>query len=622
VIVQFSGVSKSFGSHDVLRDASFQINSSEKIGLIGANGAGKTTILKLISAVYESDGGAVTRKSGLQIGVLDQIPDFHEGTSVIEEGLRASNHLLRMEREMRELEHAISETPEAAALDRYSHLQHEFELKGGYSYAARTQAALRGVGFSKAALDQPSRNLSGGEKNRLALAKLLLSNAELLLLDEPTNHLDIRSIEWLERFLKDTDKTVVVVSHDRFFLDRVVGRVIEVVNGRIQDYRGNYSDYLQERTARLARQEKEWQFQREWIEQQEEYIRRNIAGQKTKQAQSRRKLLARVKPIEKPHSASLNVQFRFRPAERSSRFVLTTRDLVVGYEHKPMVRGIQFEVQRGERWAILGPNGSGKTTLLRTLMGARTPLSGELEWNEALDIGYYDQQLQDLRAESEVLDELRDLDSTATDGELRSYLAQFLFSGEDVFKKVGSLSGGEKSRLTLAKIIYASPQLLALDEPTNHLDIASREALEAALAEYPGTILFVTHDRYLVQKIASHLIYIEEGRARVFDRLSAFEEWLETDKKAEAGPVSTTGPALTQEKAGLSKNKRDQIEREVAGLERKIAAVEAELAELELSFQNPATGTDWETTHKRYADLKVSLDSLYTDLASRWELMQ
>jgi ATP-binding cassette subfamily F protein 3 len=256
-------------------------------------------------------------------------------------------------------------------------------------------------------------------------------------------------------------------------------------------------------------------------------------------------------------------------------------------------------------------------------MGARSPLSGELEWNEALDVGYYDQQLQDLRAESEVMDEIRDLDSTATDGELRSYLAQFLFSGEDVFKKVGSLSGGEKSRLTLARIIYAAPQLLALDEPTNHLDIASREALESALVEYPGTILFVTHDRYLVQKIATHLIYIEDGRARVFDRLSAFEEWLEGDKAVadSAQPAAHLGGS-TGERAGLSKNKRDQIEREVAGLERKIAAIEAEIAELELSFQNPATGTDWETTHKRYADLKLSLDALYEDLASRWELMQ
>jgi ATP-binding cassette subfamily F protein 3 len=311
------------------------------------------------------------------------------------------------------------------------------------------------------------------------------------------------------------------------------------------------------------------------------------------------------------------------PVERTSRYVLTTHGLAVGYEGTPLVRAIHFEVQRGERWAILGPNGSGKTTLLRTLIGARSPLEGELEWNEALDVGYYDQQLQDLDSQFSVLDEIRDLDSAATDGELRSYLAQFLFSGDDVFKKVASLSGGEKSRLTLARIIYAAPQFLALDEPTNHLDISSREALEAALTEYPGTIVFVTHDRYLVQKIATHLIYVEAGKAHVFDRLSAFEEWLAQELTPAGEVYDRTDRAPQTPPAGytLSKNKRDQLQKEVSNLEKKIASVEAEVAGLELSFQNPATGTDWETTHKRYADLKLMLESLYEQLASRWELM-
>jgi ATP-binding cassette subfamily F protein 3 len=628
VIVQLNGVSKSFGSQDVLRDVSFQINPSEKIGLIGANGAGKTTLLKVLSGVYEPDEGTVTRKSALETGTLDQIPDFHEGGSVLEEGFRASDHLRRMEDAMRQLEHSIALNSDPGSLDRYSHLQHEFELKGGYSYKARTEAALLGVGFSKQALDQPSRTLSGGEKNRLALAKLLLSNAELLLLDEPTNHLDIRSIEWLERFLRETNKTIIVVSHDRFFLDRVVSRIIEVENNRAQDFRGNYTEYLKERAERRARHEKEWQLQSEWIEKQEDYIRRNIAGQKTKQAQSRRKLLARVKPIERPQTAAGKVKFRFMPVDRTGRYIVSTRNLSVGYADMPLVHGLNFEVQRGERWAILGANGAGKTTLLRTLIGARTPIEGELEWNEAIDIGYYDQQLQDLNSQFTVLDEIRELDSRATDGELRSYLSQFLFSGDDAFKKVTSLSGGEKSRLTLARIIYAEPQVLALDEPTNHLDISSREALETALLEYPGTILFVTHDRYLVQKIATHLLYVESGKAHVFDRLSAFESWLEgADVEPTpaiplpAAPTNASPRSTGQAQPSLSKNKREQIEKEVTNLERKIAGIEAEIAELELSFQNPATGTDWESTHKRYAELKLSLDGLYEQLASRWELM-
>lgn len=634
MIVQLNGVSKSFGSQNVLRDVSFQVNPTEKVGLIGANGAGKTTLLKIAGGFEESDTGSVTRKSGLEIGKLDQIPDFREGTTVLEEALRSSEYLRRLETEMRELEHAIATETRSDILDRYSLVQHEFELKGGYSYRSRTEAALLGVGFSKDAAARPSRNLSGGEKNRLALAKMLLSNAELLLLDEPTNHLDIRSIEWLERFLRETDKTFLVVSHDRFFLDRVVDRIIEIDNGRLQDFTGNYSDYLKQRSEHRERQEKEWQLQREWIEKQEDYIRRNIAGQKTKQAQSRRKLLARVKPIEKPTHIPSQVQFRFMPVERVGRYVFMVRDLAVGYEGIPLVEGVRFEVQRGERWAILGPNGSGKTTLLKTLTGARLPIDGELEWNESIDIGYYDQQLQDLDGQATVLDEIRKLDLTATDGELRSYLAQFLFSGEDVFQQVSHLSGGEKSRLTLARIIYVAPQLLALDEPTNHLDIASREALESALLGYPGTILFVTHDRYLVQKIATHLIYIEGGKAHVFDRLSAFEQWLETkpDQSETGNELATTdsngvpvlsGVALEARDRPpvLSKNKRGQLEKEVIELEKDIADVESKIAELELFFQQPSAGTDWETAHRRYSELKGTLDNLYDRLQERWEMM-
>ena len=623
MLVQLNGVSKSFGSQDVLREVTFQINPTEKIGLIGANGAGKTTLLKLIAAAYEPDSGAVSRKSLLQIGTLDQIPDFRSVTSVLEEALHASEYLRHLENEMRELEHEIADGPARDVLDRYSKRQHEFELMGGYSYRARTEAALHGVGFTSEAFQQPSRTLSGGEKNRLALAKLLLSDAELLLLDEPTNHLDIKSIEWLEKFLKETAKTVVVVSHDRIFLDRVVSRILEITGTTVHDYRGNYSYYLKDRTERLAQQQKEWELQNEWIERQQDYIRRNIAGQKTKQAQSRRKLLARVKPLEKPKAMSAKVKFRFLPVERSGRYVLAARHLSVGYEDRPLVHSIEFEIQRGERWAILGANGSGKTTLLRTLIGARSPVEGELEWIQSLDIGYYDQQLQDLRVDTAVLDEIRELDSSATDGELRSFLARFLFSGDDVFKNVAKLSGGEKSRLMLARIIYGCPQLLALDEPTNHLDIESREALESALVDYPGTILFVTHDRYLVQKIATHLLYIDDGRAHVFDRLSAFEEWLQPGEPArESNPAAFQGMAPGSPRGrGLSKNKREQLEREVAEVERKIAFVENEIAQLELSFQNPATGTDWESTHHRYSDLKVMLEELYADLARHWELM-
>ena len=541
---------------------------------------------------------------------------------MLEEGLRAFDYFRRLEKEMAELEHSISVAHDSSALERYSQIQHEFELKGGYSYRARTEAALMGVGFLREALQKPSRALSGGEKNRLALAKLLLSNAELLLLDEPTNHLDIRSIEWLEGFLRETDKTVIVVSHDRFFLDRVVRRVLEVDRGQVSDYVGNYSDYLREREERLARQQKEFELQKEWIAGQEDYIRRNIAGQKTKQAQSRRKLLARVKPLQQPASSSTRVKFRFLPTERTSRYILTTRNLSVGHGEVPLVRSIAFEIQRGERWAILGANGSGKTTLLRTLTAQLAPIEGEIDWSDALDVGYYDQQLQDLNPAASPLDEIRELDPRASDGELRGYLAQFLFSGDDVHKTVRSLSGGEKSRLMLARIIYEQPQILALDEPTNHLDIASREALETALQEYSGTILFVTHDRYLVQKIASHLMYIEDGKAHVFDRLSAFEEWLATPAAEAAVRTATTAANKTKPAAGgMSKNRRERLQKEAADLEAQIATVETDLQGIEESFKTPNAQTNWEEVHRRYDDLKKNLDALYLQLNERWEAL-
>jgi ATP-binding cassette subfamily F protein 3 len=623
VLVQLQNVSKSFGAQSVLRDLTFQINPTEKIGLIGGNGAGKSTLLKLITGMEEPDQGVIHRKSGLLTGSLDQIPDFHDRTTVLDEALQSFRPLLDSEKEMRSLEQQIAADNSNDAHERYSHLQHAFELRGGYSFRARTEGALLGVGFRKSALDQSSASLSGGEKNRLALARLLLSESELLLLDEPTNHLDIRSIEWLERFLTETSKTILVVSHDRFFLDRVATRILEVNGGRVEDYRGNYSAYLRERAERFARQQKEWALQKEWIENQEDYIRRNIAGQKTKQAQSRRKLLARLKPIERPRNASSRVTFRFLPVERSSRSVLRTRGLSIGYD-RPLVENLQFEVQRGERWAILGGNGSGKTTMLRTIVGQIPPISGELEWSETLDFGYYDQQLGDLRPESQVLDEIRGLDNTSTDGELRGYLAQFLFSGDDIFKKVGDLSGGEKSRLALAKIIYQQPQLLALDEPTNHLDISSREALEEALLSYPGTILFVTHDRYLAGKIATHLLYIEGGRAYLFDRLSAFEEWLNDRGRAPEAGDAVDSEARTERApspAGMSKNRREKLQSEIAQLEAKITGIEGELAELETTFSKPDPLMNWEDAHRRYATLKASLDQLYIDLAERSDLI-
>ena len=623
MLLQLSSVSKSYGAQTVLRDATFQINPGEKVGLIGTNGSGKTTLLKILSNTLEHDEGLVSRRSGLVTGTLEQIPDFHESTTVLDEALRSFGSLIALEEELRNLEHQISGHANPELLDRYAAMQHEFEHKGGYRFRSMAEAAVLGIGFSRPMLSRETRALSGGEKNRLALAKLLLSEADLLLLDEPTNHLDIRSIEWLEKFLKETAKTILVVSHDRIFLDRVVNRILEIDNSRLSSYPGNYTDYVRGRAERLAQQEKEWDLQKRWIENQEDYIRRNLAGQKTKQAKSRRNLLARVHRLERPKASSEKVKFKFLPVDRGSRHVLRTEGLTVGYD-KTLIGNLNFSVERGERWAILGANGSGKTTLLRTLTGEVSPIAGDMEWAEGLELGYYDQQLSGLDPAATVLEEVRSLDMKPTDGELRAYLAMFLFSGDDVLKKVASLSGGEKSRLALAKIIFEGPALLALDEPTNHLDIASREALESALLDYPGTILFVTHDRYLARKLATRLMYIEDQRAHTFDRLSAFEDWLLEDRTSSRGAAEPAGIAQRASSVAvpaMSKNRRDKLQNEVKQIEENISRLETEQKSLEEGFANPDPSMNWQLAQERYAAIRKELESLYTALGAQWEQM-
>jgi ATP-binding cassette subfamily F protein 3 len=336
-------------------------------------------------------------------------------------------------------------------------------------------------------------------------------------------------------------------------------------------------------------------------------------------------MLERVQRIAKPKSASSQVKFRFLPAERGSRFVVQARDLTIGYG-TPLVNNLSVDIERGSRWAILGGNGAGKTTLLKTLVGTIAPLSGELSWSEGAGVGYYDQQLADLRKDATVLEEIRMLDPTATDGELRSYLAQFLFSGDEVFNSVSNLSGGEKSRVALAKIIYQSPTILALDEPTNHLDIGSREALENALTDYPGTIVFVTHDRYLAQKLATHLLYIEDGTAHLFDRLSAFEEWLERDTNVQPAAAKTKALASPSSSppsapATMSKNRREKLTAEIAQTENRIEQLEQDLKALEGQFSNPAPDMNWEESHRRHAEIQKSLEALYSQLGELSELL-
>ncbi|HET8783614.1 MAG TPA: ABC-F family ATP-binding cassette domain-containing protein, partial [Pyrinomonadaceae bacterium] len=527
---RLSEVHKSYGTQDVLRGTSLQVNPGEHVGLVGRNGAGKSTIFRLVRGEETADRGEVVRARGVKLGLLDQHVHFKPGSTVHESALAAFGRLQQIEHEMHELEHRMADAGDdlEKILERYSDLQQEFEHEGGFEYAARAESILQGLGFDREMWSLETEKLSGGQQNRLGLACLLLAAPDVLLLDEPTNHLDVNAVEWLEQFLREYSSAFVIISHDRYFLDRCCRRIIELENGRAANYNGNYSDYLVEREERREAQQRAYDNQQQLIAKTQEFIRRNIAGQKTKQAKSRRKMLEKLERIDAVRPDQSSGDFRLQAIERTGNHVLTVMDLAVGYPDKLLAEKIAFILRRGECLGIIGPNGSGKTTFLRTILKKIEPLAGEVRWGTKVQIGYYAQQLDDLDDRNEIIMELRRVaPSTATAGELRSFLAKFLFTGDDVYKHVRDLSGGEKGRLALAKLIYSRVNVLVLDEPTNHLDIPSREALEEALSAYEGTIVTISHDRYFLDRVATQILALDGiGGAEHYDGdYTEYHDW-------------------------------------------------------------------------------------------------
>ena len=530
MLFRLSDVFKSYGVQDVLRGTSLQINPGEHVGLVGRNGAGKSTIFRLVRGEESADKGEVIKARGVRLGLLDQHVHFDAGSTVHESALAAFGHLQQIEHEMHELEHVMSE-PGAdleKVLERYSDLQHQFEHEGGFEYTAKAEAILLGLGFDKETWSMETSKLSGGQQNRLGLARLLLAAPDVLLLDEPTNHLDVHAVEWLEEFLQSYQSAYVIISHDRYFLDQACRRIIELENGKAASYTGNYSSFLIEREERREAQQRAYDNQQQLIAKTQEFIRRNLAGQKTKQAKSRRTMLEKLERVDAVRRDQSSGDFRLQAIERTGNHVLTVTDLTVGYPDKLLAGTISFILRRGECLGIIGPNGSGKTTFLRTILNQVAPLTGEVRWGSKVQIGYYAQQLDDLDDRNEIIMELRRVaPSSATAGELRSFLAKFLFTGDDVYKHVRDLSGGEKGRLALAKLIYSRVNVLVLDEPTNHLDIPSREALEDALSAYEGTIITISHDRYFLDRVATQILALDgEGKAEHYDGdYTEYHDW-------------------------------------------------------------------------------------------------
>jgi ATP-binding cassette subfamily F protein 3 len=580
VLYRFENVVKRFGPREVLKGASWQHNPGEKVGLIGRNGAGKTTLLRLVLGREETDSGRVLRASGIRIGSVDQSLDA-SATAGAGETLEnyvagAFEHLHRIEAEMRELEQRLAETgaDHDSIAHRYDRLQHRFETEGGYAMHAEVERMLSGLGFDAGDFRRPMAELSGGQKNRAMLCRALLGDPDVLLLDEPTNHLDYSGMEFLEEHLRQSRRAFLVVSHDRRFLNRVCTTILDLEFGRLTEYPGNYDAYRVQKAERILAATRAYEKQRDYIEKTEEFIRRNIAGQKTKQARGRRTHLEKIERLDKPTEDGTEVAFQFQADKKGGRTFLRVRRLDAGYEiGRPIVRGVDFELFRGERLAILGENGCGKSTLLKTLAGRLPPLEGTVELGHDVSAGYYDQELRDLDPKKRAIDAIWDLHRTETELQVRSYLALFDFREEEVFAPIAGLSGGEKGRLSLAVVMKQNHNLLLLDEPTNHLDLEAREALEESLEAFPGSIVFVSHDRAFVDRIATRVLDIDRGRPRLMEgnysetaeeRRARRREPVPAQTPKPAPPVKTPEAKRPAEGRGAKKPAEDRGERKPA----------------------------------------------------------
>ena len=520
-LIRLEHVTKLYDPDLILDDISVSIAHGDRLGLIGRNGTGKTTLLKIINGLLSNFKGKVVAAKGLRIGYLSQEPELARDCTLRQEMLKVFEKRRALEDKMLRLAEEM-ETEEAPhLLAAYARIQEQHEQLGGYDYEHEINRILGGLGFSELDFNLPIRVLSGGQKSRATLAKLLLEKPDLLLFDEPTNHLDINGIEWLENYLNiEYNGAVLVVSHDRYFLDKVVRKVWELEDHKIKVYRGNYSKYIETKRVEALVAERSFKKQRAFIEHEEDFIRRNMAGQRTREAQGRQKKLNRLERVEKPKSDDPTLNLNFTPETRGGNDILRCQNVGKTFSGKVIFRDLNFEVYRRDVIGIVGANGTGKTTFFRMILGDEASTDGEMWVGPTLKFGYYAQELEGLNPDNEIIDEIWALRPKHTHGEIRSFLSKFLFSGDDVFKRVGDLSGGEQSRVLLAKLLLANANVLLLDEPTNHLDIPAREALEAALAEYPATLFIISHDRYLLNSLATKLLIFDGkpgGTAELFE---------------------------------------------------------------------------------------------------------
>lgn len=624
MILSTSGIKKSFITHEVLKNVTFHIEAREKLALIGVNGAGKSTLFHILRGEMEPDEGQIFIQKNLRIGYLPQTADYQSDNRIEDELLTVFKSLQEMEAEMRSLEQIMQSGASPEQMDRYSKLLHDFEEQNGYGYHSMVRGVLNGLGFEEEEYQLPINYLSGGQKTRIMLGKLLLQAPDLLLLDEPTNHLDIESISWLESYLAAYKGAAIIISHDRYFLDKLCTKTMEIERGVATVYNGNYSYYIGEKEVRQKVAMREYEAQQTEIKRQEEIITklRGYGMEKfIRRAQSREKILDKMELIDRPTELNASMNLHFTPSIQSAEIVLTAQEVSKQFDGRELFRGANFQIRRGERVALIGANGIGKTTLFKMIMGQLSPTYGDLHLGVKVYPGYYDQTQENLSPEKSILDEIYDSYPNLTIPQIRNILGSFLFRGDDVFKQIKTLSGGEKARVSLCKIMLGDANFLLLDEPTNHLDIISREILESNLVSYEGTLLFISHDRYFINQVATRIIELTPDE--IIPYLGNYDFYLEhrrviEQKKQEEQPASINKESYNQQKMASSelrkkKARRNKLEKEIEGAEEQIEIIKEKMLLPE-----------YYSSAQKYSELEQQVEALegsIMEMMEEWDVL-
>lgn len=633
IVLSCNNLNKSFGIDSILENVNFTVNEYDKIGIIGVNGTGKTTLFKIISGIYGYDSGDIYTSKDCEIGYLEQNTNFHSENTILEEVLEVFKDVIEMEKYLRDLEHKISEessntnsTTLEKLMNEYSNKLEAFSDMNGYGYKSEAKGVLKGLGFSDEDMDKPISILSGGEKTRVLLGKLLLKKPTLLLLDEPTNHLDSEAIEWLEVFLKQYKGTVILISHDRYFLDQVLNRIFEIHNKKLKTYNGNYSDFIKASAIEKELELKKFEDQQKDIKKQEESIERLKAfgrEKHLKRARSKEKALAKVDVLDKPEAYRKKAKIEFNPSVTSGNDVLQLRDISMGYGERILFKDLNLDIYRGEKVALIGANGIGKSTLFKIIMNEVTPLSGDIKFGTNVNVSYFHQEQKTLNLDNTIIDEIWEDNKQLTQTSLRTMLGAFLFEGEEVFKKISTLSGGERARVAILKLILSNANLLLLDEPTNHLDIDSKEVLEEALSSYTGTIFTISHDRYFLNTVVDKVLVLDENG--ITEYLGNYDYYIE--KKKQVQEMNTVEVIEEKTKTQLKEEKRKEREQREAekknrvkrqNIEKEIEETEAKIEEMDVLlcqeevYSNPEKSKD---VSLQKASLEEKLSALYEE----WE---